>query len=707
MGGSGARPSGNGVSSHGGGRTGPTNHFVDVTPFRGVGGKSGEATDESVGAQMLRRGGLTEWQRPFVAAIQARKRVSKEHAAGILIRVILSIQQNRDVSGVEDETGLNHREVEEIARHVKQTGGGTRKKRRDAVAVAEELRRLERRAGDYRSEIAKLNRELDADVKNLEVTPQVRLSLGDLARLRQSSFARAVADVMSEVVPPDQIVACLSPECRQVADDLMAEWGIDETEAAYRAMYRDPCGVRYKDHVLGTVDDGSGKPVKARIYHPKEGAIEATSEAVDSGDGLPIAEGYTREDALRRWAETATDDEISDQIAGNDLTNDDVNLIFSTVGEERALAVTKGHYIRCIQQEGCKTVNQAREVLKRWESKRLHLADQPLFTKIVPSVLAWFESLEQRLASNHAEQSRRDLEAAFLKAAAEFRRIKPWTRRLFPFVLDLRLIHPDCSDVRVEVLASQSGATLGADYGDDYTAIYRDYGHIGHDIRVGDPDPMVAVGDYGETEHFWEDRHLRGNELATSRKVILCAMLAVIDLLTREVRLVDKKREVKKKIHPEKCVPPITYNYRPVIYAPKTITVTRTAREIAAEDRAKQKREAIEAERIARQQALEAAQRAAEDQTAAEEIERLAAQPRPRVKHLVPCHIRRVHMSLKQQFRLAQMMATGWTPIDAEGREIPFPKDGNYTIVMDHIRGSVEPEVVSRRALTAMLEARK
>lgn len=185
-----------------------------------------------------------------------------------------------------------------------------------------------------------------------------------------------------------------------------------------------------------------------------------------------------------------------------------------------------------------------------------------------------------------------------------------------------------------------------------------------------------------------------------------CAMLAVIDLLTHEVRVVDQKREInRKKIRPEKGLPPITYSYRPVIYAPKQVTVVRDRQIEVAQDREKQRREEEarkESERHAKQEALASGNA---DQAVADEIARLNATHRPRAKHLVPCHIRRVPMSLRHQLDLARAMADGWTPVDKAGREIPFPKDGAYTIVRDHVRGCVEPEVVSRGALTAMLGA--
>lgn len=337
--------------------------------------------------------------------------------------------------------------------------------------------------------------------------------------------------------------------------------------------------------------------------------------------------------------------------------------------------------------------------------------DEWIQDKDLRAILERVDLTEAERKANAAErQAHEHLVADKKRAWSEFLRLKPWTRKLFPFRMDL----PTLGEIRVEVVAdSQPGIKVTWRNGDEpergaEQLVDPEAGYVVI-FHVDDADPDFKILAQQE-----DGAHLKlGRRLFLDAEVALtCAILAVVDLLTREIRVVERKREVRKKIRPSKHLPTISYDYRPVIYAPKTVTVVRDRQIEVAQDRLRQEREREAAERAAKaaQEAQEAARVAAEAQADAEaEIARLNAQPRPRVKHLVPCHIRRVRMSVKHQLELARMMAGGWTPIDKEGNEIPFPRNGEYTIIRDQIRGSVEPEVVSRGALNAIvgsLEAR-
>lgn len=709
------------------------------TPFRGVGSKGSGSSDEITGAAMTQRGGVPDELKPIVRKIRESLHVSKEAAIGKLVRIQQSMlaarhekwQKPRDVP----EFGLDVDDVAVILRHLG-------------------LDRL----NELTAERERLSGELEALVGEMleHATPNVVESLVRLAASRGKVIHETVGDVIAERVPTEQMVACLSPECRATADALKAEWGIDEREACYRAMYKDPCGHAYQGYILGTVENAEGRR-KARIKKPDGGMpIEATTEVFEPGeDGLPVVEGLSREDALRRMLALESDEMVATRL---NLTADRATQreLWGALPLERRNQVSARMMIDQLRCSGI--MNATRADLAPW-GKQLYEAGWPgeeidavfdlvehhfanlahareqgyiptetiaarLRDKLSPATQDMFlreleahattfsdtmpgeplisetalreillrveraeAELQEALAKRRAEQERRDLEAAFLKAAAEFRRLKPWTRRLFPFVLDLRLLEPEWPEVRVEVKAEppELSVTLPG---------------------IDEPFPMFGL------ENPFEDisdfvSSLPPDDLTTTLalQVYLCAMLAVIDLLTREIRLVERKREVKKRIHPEKCVPPMTYNYRPVVYAPRTITIAKHDRQIdVAMERAREERERKEAERLAReaQKAQEEAQAQAEVER---EIARLNAAPRPRVKHLVACHIRRVRMSVRHQLDLARMMANGWTPIDKEGHEIPFPRAGEYTIVRDCIKGTLEPEVVSRRVVTTLIGA--
>lgn len=495
----------------------------------------------------------------------------------------------------------------------------------------------------YDAEISRIDgelRDLVAEVLKT-ATPEVVLSLERLAAIRKESLHMTVAMVMREEVSAEQMSACLSPKCREVADALRAEWGIDEREACYRAMYKDPCGYAYQGYVLGLVND----EVKA-----KPGSESLIPEAISKA----MAQGGVK-----------------------------IGTILSRLKEE--LSPTT---LATVIKEICKVAKVIPGVLNGSP-----IIAESALQEILERAAQAEAELQAAIAKKKAELARRELEAAFLKAAAEFRRLKPWTRRLFQFVLDLRLLEPGWGEVRVEVKADPVELRVTVPEFEEPRALpYLDepWAEI----------PDIAGRAPGEKGALALDRFLR---------LYLCAMLAVIDLLTREVRLVDRKREVKKKIHPEKCIPPITYDYRPVIYAPRTLTVVRDRQIEVAMERALEERERKEAEQRAKEEAARArATQEAEEAAKAEgamkdAIERLNAAPRPMVKHLVACHIRRVRMSVRHQLELAQMMAKGWTPIDREGQEIPFPKSGEYTIIRDSVRGSVEPAVVSRGVVTSLI----
>lgn len=320
--------------------------------------------------------------------------------------------------------------------------------------------------------------------------------------------------------------------------------------------------------------------------------------------------------------------------------------------------------------------NQSPDELEKWRQAAVTVENiigkpgslqKPFSLKPEPSV----DDVKRRLAHLKAEESRLDRALEDTERARDeaydrlsktskqlidvlyqtwehVKPLNPWDRHLVPFKLDMTL----CKKVKLGML------------------------HVTLESEPNGIDSLVVTS---KKDNWWArftvDPQLAEPSLTSDLKEskrsaaivgLTAALLAIYDLLTREIQYVGGGRPVRKTLSRDSGIARARIDYDPIIYAPKTITVRVDPKpEPPAE-------------------------------TAAEKAER---ERRERVKHRVPAFRRNRRMSVKQQKRLLELMAQGYEPIDRFGKPIPFPKNGEYTIVLEHERGTLEPEVVSRSVL--------
>lgn len=301
------------------------------------------------------------------------------------------------------------------------------------------------------------------------------------------------------------------------------------------------------------------------------------------------------------------------------------------------------------------------------------------------------EEARKTLARQKEERLLAEWQGNAAKTWNAMAKLSPWARALFPFYLDLKPLGiEEVGRVRVEVFqeSRREAMSLG--------------------VRVEFQDLTDAA--YGYQIEAWEAQSNRGvlltagvrfKDLATEDiqargdrrwlTVLTCAFAAITDLLTREIKLVERKKAVDKRIVAHKGLPGIRIDYNPILYAPRV------------------KRVQVGDGNIQRRMEERERERQEQEQRDREEAERLARQ---KVKHRVASFRRNLPpgrtMSLKQRKRLLELEANNVIPVDAMGNVIPAPgPSDNYTIVLEHERGNLDPEVVSKHVLDLIEQYRK